>query len=488
MGKDQTTPMRRPTDTSRAAAATASPAGSVLGAIGDTVALFRREMSPSAQDMALTLAKARLSCGHLDEGMKALPVAAVLLAAVYSTWHPPLLIGAWLVLFAATWWAYWPIRRIVAAATGATAHAALRRYLAICPLASIAWSAQGWLFWVPGDPTNHLIIATVALASTLGASMSASWAPAAAVQIALHVGTGTVLFALEGGTTNMLMAVLGTVFAGFVAGTSARMHRTTERMLTLESDKDALIADLRASNKAKSEFLANMSHELRTPLNAILGFSEVMKGEIFGALGDARYRGYAGDIHQSGTHLLSLINDILDLSKIEAGKLELQDDEFRLGTLAEMTMGIFQLQAEQAGVTFSARLQDDPHIRWDWRAAKQISFNLISNAIKFTPRGGSVNVWVGLDAGGWLRVAVSDTGCGIAPEEHDKVFQSFGQGRHDIVPRQKGTGLGLPIVKGLVDLHGGRITLESAVGRGTTVTVHVPPERVLGSQKRAQAA
>ena len=448
---------------------------------------LRRESWPEPAEADLSLAKARLSGTNLEDGMRIMPVAGLLLTIVYSMWHPLLPIVLWFCAFLAAWGLHWVIKPILANATRETARWALGCYRAQNIFFVAVWGAQAWLFWIPGDPVNHMIISAVILASTIGAIMSSAWAPTAALQIVAYIGSSMALFAMEGTGVDMMMVGLAFIFGVFVAGTSARMHQTTHHLLRLESDKDALIDSLRASDRAKSEFLANMSHELRTPLNAILGFSEVMQMEVLGALGNPKYRAYAGDIHTSGAHLLSLINDILDLAKIEAGKVELTDDTFRLSELASVTMSLFRVQAEQGGIEIRSDIGPDPQIRWDLRSAKQIAFNLVSNAVKFTPRGGSITVGTAWNDEGWLRIWVKDSGRGIAPEDQRKVFQSFGQGRHDVTPTEKGTGLGLAIALGLVELHGGRIELESTLGVGTTVTVLVPPSRIVAEPKAIAA-
>ena len=442
------------------------------------VRTLARELAPKGPDIPLTLAKIRLATTALDDGIKVMPIAAVLLAICYSMWHPAWLVAIWVTLFGLTWSLHWTIGAQLAAAPRDNPSRALALILLKSALFVSAWGSQVWFFWVPGDPINHMIITAVALASTMGASMSAAWSPASAYQIVFHIGTTALAFLLEGGPSNVMMACLALVYAVFVAGTTIRMHGTTEQMLRLESDKDALIADLRAANKAKSEFLANMSHELRTPLNAILGFSEVIKDEIMGPIGTPGYKGYAGDIHQSGQHLLGLINDILDLSKIEAGRTELRDDLFTIDAISDAAIAMVDRQAQAGRITLLKDVDSSIVVRWDLRAAKQIAINLMSNAVKFTPPGGTVTVRSRRTADGGATVSVIDTGCGIAPEEHALVFEPFGQGRHDIAIEHKSTGLGLAIVRGLVEAHGGRLELESEPGRGAAFIIVVPPDRV----------
>jgi signal transduction histidine kinase len=233
-----------------------------------------------------------------------------------------------------------------------------------------------------------------------------------------------------------------------------------------------------SATRAKTAFLATMSHELRTPLNAINGFSEVMHGEMFGPLGHARYKEYAGDINQSGRHLLSIINDLLDMSKIEAGKLEIEDV---VGPVAAYVEDALRLMAGQAA-SRRIKLEADavpPHLllRADARAVRQMLLNLISNAVKFTDPGGSVRVAASVGPCG-LRLTVADTGVGIPPEELNRVVEPFRQVAGPLSRSRGGTGLGLAIVKSLADVHGARLELSSRLGEGTVVSIVFPPDRV----------
>jgi len=233
-----------------------------------------------------------------------------------------------------------------------------------------------------------------------------------------------------------------------------------------------------AANRTKSEFLANMSHELRTPLNAVIGFSEMIKVEMFGPVTE-RYRGYADDIYNSGTHLLGLINEILDLSKLEAGQFELHEEEIDLAGTVEASLNLVEAQAQKSKIQVSTAL--DPKvrvIRADDRRMRQILINLLSNAVKFTPEGGKVQVSSLLKNDG-LAIEVSDTGIGIAAEDMAKVMTSFGQVESRVSRKYEGSGLGLPLAKHLVELHGGTLTIQSQVDVGTTVTVMLPSNRIV---------
>ena len=274
------------------------------------------------------------------------------------------------------------------------------------------------------------------------------------------------------------------------------LQQTTLQMLAFRAQKDILIAELdeerllsdearrraEAGSKAKSRFLATMSHELRTPLNAIMGFSEVMKDEIFGQHSVPIYREYANDIYESGRHLLQLINEILDLSRIEAGRYELVEERAHLGDIAQDCQRLLMLRASGKGLHVDLSIAPDlPQVWIDVRAMRQICLNLLSNAIKFTPKGGSVTVIVTPTSDGGQMLSVSDTGPGIPPDEIPKVLQAFGQGSLAHETAEGGTGLGLPIVQNLIELHGGTFELTSELRKGTVVRVTLPPKRVLAS-------
>jgi signal transduction histidine kinase len=234
-----------------------------------------------------------------------------------------------------------------------------------------------------------------------------------------------------------------------------------------------------AASQSKSQFLATMSHELRTPLNAIIGFSELLKGELFGPIGDARYKGYVNDVHRSGKHLLSLVNDVLDFSKIDAGHLTLQEDQIDVREVLATSMRMMEGQAAQIGVILQQEAACDlPILLADERRVRQILLNLLSNAIKFTPRGGSVRLLAYCEENGFA-IQVADTGIGMAKEDIPRALERFGQLDSDLNRKYEGTGLGLPLTKKLVELHGGRFEIESELCVGTKVTVTFPAERLI---------
>jgi two-component system cell cycle sensor histidine kinase PleC len=382
--------------------------------------------------------------------------------------------------------------------------------VAICVVLFFACSALASVsvfFWVDGDRLNNVLLYVLVAAGLAGAG--AQSAPSTPVVVTNMTPYAVLFLSLSLGREaypiNLGIAFLQVCYIVLVALTARAVWQLSDEMLRLRSEKRLLIDQLQASliettaaqhkaeaaSKAKSEFLANMSHELRTPLNAVLGFSEIIKERTFGQDGTGRYEEYAGHIHYSGRHLLGLIGDILDLSKIEAGKRELDESEFDLVRNANESLRFVAPQAEMKKLAMTLDAPRSVAVCADERAISQITINLLSNAVKFTPEGGRVTLSVFVNAAGGATIAVSDTGIGIAADELEKVMERFGQARHDVVTTpERGTGLGLPIVKGLVELHGGVVRVESELGMGTTVTVQLPAARVrdLGQDLATNAA
>jgi len=370
------------------------------------------------------------------------------------------------------------------------------RALAAANLFFVAnWASLGLWFWAPHD--------TIMIQLLLGASLAAhaaSTGPARAISrpaqifylIALMLVPAHGLFVPATFSRSLLMMVSAPFYVGFMALVARRNHDRARAAILLGQERDALLAELviaklesdkgreqaEAASLAKSQFLANMSHELRTPLNAILGFSEMISSRLF-EKEPARNVEYASLINSSGKHLLTLINDILDLAKIEAGRWQLEESEVDLHRTAEDALQLVTWRAKDTNAVLENTVDTGLEMVFaDERAIKQILVNLLSNAVKFTPENGRVTVFAQRIAGGGIVFGVSDTGIGISAEDQQKVFDSFGQGKHDVAIADKGTGLGLAIVKGLAEAHGGRVMLESQVGKGTKVSVHLPAARV----------
>jgi signal transduction histidine kinase len=231
------------------------------------------------------------------------------------------------------------------------------------------------------------------------------------------------------------------------------------------------------ANRSKSDFLANMSHELRTPLNAIIGFSEIISTELFGPIVNEKYLEYIRDIHNSSLHLLSIINDVLDMSKIEAGKLELSKEALNIQSVISDVVRMMHERAQSRGIELITQLLDEEVDVWaDERSMKQIFLNLLSNAIKFSKAGGKVYVRVGADQPNLAVVEFEDYGIGMNEEEQERALQPFGQAKPATTRNYGGTGLGLPITKGLVEAHGGKLAIKSRAGSGTIVRVVLPTE------------
>jgi two-component system, cell cycle sensor histidine kinase PleC len=367
------------------------------------------------------------------------------------------------------------------------------RFIVIDLVFGLAWMLN--VSFIGDEAATGPFILFVMLLIVAVESMLASSLPIAMLCATVPVSFAVALdFTLRGGSSNYMLGALTLTAQGYFTMLAHRLYSTMLATIEARAEKDALIGELEqakaksdearrhaeAANLAKSRFLAQMSHELRTPLNAILGFSEVMKSEVFGPHTVPTYKEYAADIHNSGVHLLNLINEILDLSRIEAGHYELNEEAVSLAQVVEDCHHLLNLRAKKRGISIHELFEPElPRLWADERAVRQICLNLLSNAIKFTPQGGEVWLKVGWTDSGGQYMTVKDTGSGIPEEEIPIVLASFGQGSNAIKSAEQGTGLGLPIAKSLIDLHGGTFTLQSKLREGTEVIVTFPPERVM---------
>jgi two-component system cell cycle sensor histidine kinase PleC len=372
----------------------------------------------------------------------------------------------------------------------------VRRFVAAELLSSLAWAAFLLLVPKPDAPTGlevfqfatMLIVVSVitAVASTLPSAAVAGTVPITLMLAALYVSRGDFLF--------LVLAVMALGAQFFFLVLASRLYSATLAMLEYRAEKDLLIAEMETAksisdetrrraeeaNLAKSRFLATMSHELRTPLNAILGFSEIMKNEVLGPIANESYKDYLNDIHSSGQHLLNLINEILDLSRIEAGRYELHEEAVNLAEVVDECRHLMALKAKSKGILMTTQYERAmPKIWADDRAVRQITLNLLSNAIKFTPLSGEITIRVGANPGTGQFLSIRDNGPGIPPEELPIVLSSFGQGSIAIKSAERGAGLGLPIVQALMHTHDGAFELKSKLRVGTEAVATFPQARVM---------
>jgi signal transduction histidine kinase len=331
-------------------------------------------------------------------------------------------------------------------------------------------------------PQLALIDARLAtgLGARLVAALRGQMPMLACVVTAPEADAQVAIAALRDGACDYLVTGDADALAAELAACLARLDERA--LLRRDADYAELLEAKQAAemaSRSKSQFLATMSHELRTPLNAVIGFSELLMHEGLGPFTAAEVRSYAKDIHDSGAHLLQIINDILDLSKAEAGRLELREEVTEPQTLIEEAVRAMRPRAQSGGLTLTLRLSEGlPLLRADSRVVKQILLNLLSNAVKFTLAGGAVEISAECESSGDLAIAVRDTGIGMAPADIAKAFEPFRQIDNRLNRKYEGTGLGLPLVKAMMGAHAGRVDVESTLGAGTVVTVRFPAERV----------
>lgn len=370
-----------------------------------------------------------------------------------------------------------------------------RRFFAAEFLNGVLWSTMAFLSTPADEPESIIFLFAMLIVILAMRTMTASYLPMASLAGTLPITLAIVVrFSMFGDMIYIALACLAVGAQIFFMIIARQLHSTVLTMLGLRKEKDALIGELEQAtalsdearrraeeaNLAKSRFLATMSHELRTPLNAILGFSEVLNDELLGKHSVPAYKEYSGDIHRSGHHLLALINEILDLSRIEAGRYALQEEAVSLSATVQDCHHLMKLRAEQRRITIEEVFERDlPKIWVDERAVRQVVLNLLTNAIKFSPSGGQVTLTVGWTRGGGQYLSVRDNGPGIPEDEVPTVLETFGRGSLASKNAEEGTGLGLPIVMKLVELHGGRFDLKSKLREGTEVIVTFPRVRVM---------
>jgi two-component system cell cycle sensor histidine kinase PleC len=377
------------------------------------------------------------------------------------------------------------------------------RFMAAQAGFSAAWGILPWVFWQDGDMMNHVFIAfgsvlllswlVLSCISHLGMLIATLLPMATIVSLRFLFGDSAVAISVAPMLAgySMLLFYNGKRVTKRIDEDSRLRFEVEDLARELEEARDEALRkrfEAETANASKTAFLANMSHELRTPLNAILGFSEIIAKECFGAVGSPRYIEYAGDIHSSGSHLLSLINDLLDVAKIEAGRMEIQPEPLDAKKTFDSALKLVGAKArERRQDLIITTSHDAPELYADERALKQILINLVSNAVKFTPEGGRITVVGGRARCGGFQIMVEDTGPGIPREKLDRIFKPFSQVDNRYDRQGGGTGLGLALVRGLAELHNGRAWLESEPGKGCRAYVVLPHSAVGVKAKKIES-
>lgn len=426
------------------------------------------------------------------------PIFTVIIAAAAYQWHEPLHIILW-----AASTVFFQLLLVIQSRQYLSQNindrqpeAWRRRMIALQLFAGCCWATLFVLDFGTETPLTLKIMQFSCLLIVMAMTAMVAFNVRAAVMLATAPAL-VVLVVKFGLSQQPAELVMSTVLIGakiFFDVLARRLHANARAGLASQAEKDQLIVELETAkvisdearrraeeaNLAKSRFLATMSHELRTPLNAILGFSEVISNEVMGPIENDHYKEYVNDIHASGTHLLNLINEILDLSRVEAGRYQLTEEPVRVGAIAEECIQMIKLRAQGKDLEVTGQIHPGlPQILADERAVRQIILNLLSNAVKFTPNGGQVQIKVGWTAGGGQYICVKDSGVGIPEEEIPIVLSSFGQGSIAIKSAEQGTGLGLPIVQALTHMHNGTFNLSSKLREGTEAIVTFPRRRVM---------
>lgn len=463
-----------------------------------------RITSTSGLNRAFELELAReFAQNHVSAALALMPFTIVIASATLS-WSVPSRTFAWLTLaLAALMTQFFICNRFLKFDHSGSDLAGWIKKLIISEIVLVSiWALLPTIVGIPGGDAMRLFLLFSVLVIGAVSTVLAHTLPSAVYGAAVPIAVVVVQLAVDRLPSERWM-IAGLCFTALLlfVGLANRLYSTSLENLSARAEKDDLFAEVEQANMrlreatrraeeanaAKSRFLATMSHELRTPLNAILGFSEVIKNELFGPVGNEQYRSYVADIHQSGEHLLQLINEVLDLSRIEAGKHELVEEAIDVASTVDAACRMLEIRATNRGLKLKTAFTEAmPRVWADERALRQITLNLLSNAIKFTPQGAEITVKVGWTANGGQYLSVRDNGPGIPENEIETVLSTFGRGSQAIKNADQGSGLGLPIVKSLIELHGGAFVLKSRVREGTEAIVMFPPTRVMTAMAAVQ--
>ncbi len=479
-------------------------------AINQERAERRREMARTMQDVrsrlgtpagrhtSFDLERQHLFADTRINAAYAVPLLALIVAAISALWSSTIYVGAWFVVMLCT-----HFMMVVTSHSYEKAPSDQKvriHWRRRFTLGELLYGCSWALFFIlpkdsdVGDGFVIFHFAALLIVVAMNTMQSATLPKCLLASTLPMTLVVTISFLQEVDPIHYTLAAMAIGAQGFFLILGNQLLKNANTMLEYRADKDHLIAELEtanamsdearrraeAANVAKSRFLATMSHELRTPLNAILGFSEIMKDEVLGKMHNKNYRSYAEDIHGSGQHLLNLINEILDLSRIEAGRHELHEEPLFLDDVVEECGTMMKVRAKAKSISLHHTHEPDlPRVWADERALRQVVLNLLSNAVKFTPVGGEVRIMVGPTSDGGQYVSIKDDGPGIPEEEVPTVLEAFGQGSHAIKSAEPGTGLGLSIVQALIGMHDGTFSLKSNPGDGTEVTVTLPRARIM---------
>jgi signal transduction histidine kinase len=367
----------------------------------------------------------------------------------------------------------------------------LNRMVMWAGLWGLCWGLfTAWLIALNPPPTTFAIVCGVVMGLAAGGMTMLYPTPRAVTAFFIGIGAPSVVVLLAAQDMDCLvLAIFEIFYFSFLFASASQAHKTFITDVTLKLQNAELAYKAEAANRSKSRFLANMSHELRTPLNAINGFAEFIQHQFKGPVGNPQYLEFAKAIHDSGQHLMALIDDILDISKIESGQGTLDEKQVSVSTIISQVVVMTESATKKANLSFEAAAAPLlPEVIVDERKICQVLMNLVSNAVKFTPEGGRISVQALSGQDGNVLITVSDTGAGIAADEIQDVLKPFMRSRDAERRQVPGTGLGLHLAQELMKLHGGGLSLSSIVGKGTVVTVNIPAERVIASEAQRVAS